>query len=382
MEAAMIQRKRDLDHIRELIDLFPVTAVLGARQSGKTTLVGQIKANHFFDLENPRDIARLDNPQITLENLSGLIVIDEVQRKPDLFPLLRFLVDKNKSQRYLILGSASRDLVKHSSESLAGRIGYYHLAGLSLEDVGAKNWRTLLLRGGYPRAFLAKEDKQSFLWLEQYITTFLEKDIPQLGIQIPSHTLRRFWMMISHYHGQLINFSEIGRSFGISDVTVRKYTDILEGTFMVRILMPWHNNTSKRLIKSPKLYLNDSGIFHSLQSIETESELWAHPKLGASWEGFALEQTIRAIGKDSNEVFFWGTQGGAELDLFWKNKGTCFGAEFKYMDAPVMTKSMSIALHDLELEHLYVIYPGNQSYQLDKQVSVMPLDQVWSKFGA
>jgi predicted AAA+ superfamily ATPase len=376
----MIQRKRDLSYLLELIDLFPVTAVLGARQSGKTTLVSQIKSDHYFDLENPRDLARLENPQITLENLSGLIVIDEIQRKPDLFPLLRFLVDKNILQRYLILGSASRDLVKHSSESLAGRIGYYHLAGLSLEDVGSEHWRTLLLRGGYPRAFLAKEDKQSFLWLEQYITTFLEKDVPQLGIQIPSQTLRRFWMMISHYHGQLVNFSDIGRSFGISDVTVRKYLDILEGTFMIRLLMPWHNNTSKRLVKSPKLYLSDSGIFHTLQSIENESTLWAHPKLGASWEGFALEQTIRAIGKDRGEVFFWGTHGGAELDLFWQNKGTCFGAEFKFMDAPVMKRSMTVALHDLDLEHLYVIYPGNQSYQLDEKVSVLPLDQVWSKF--
>ena len=376
----MIQRKRDLDHVLELIDLFPVTAVLGARQSGKTTLASQIKADHYFDLENPRDIAQLDNPQITLENLSGLIVIDEIQRKPDLFMLLRFLVDKNKTQRYLILGSASRDLIKHSSESLAGRIGYYHLAGLSLEDVEPKNWRTLLLRGGYPLAYLAKENKQAFLWLEQYITTFLERDIPQLGIKIPSQTLRRFWMMISHYHGQLVNFSEIGRSFGISDVTVRRYLDILEGTYMVRILMPWHNNTSKRLIKSPKLYMSDAGIFHSLQSIETDADLWAHPKLGASWEGFALEQTIRVIGKDSKEVFFWGTQGGAELDLFWKKRGICYGAEFKFMDAPVMTKSMAIACNDLELEHLYVVYPGNQSYSLDKKVSVVPLEQVWSRF--
>lgn len=375
----MVQRKRDLNHLKELIDLFPVTAVLGARQSGKTTLVSQIKSDHYFDLENPRDKARLDNPQITLENLSGLIIIDEIQRKPDLFPLLRFLVDKNSSQRYLILGSASRDLVKHSSESLAGRIGYYHLTGLSLEDVGSINWRTLLLRGGFPLSYLAKENKQAFLWLEQYITTFLEKDIPQLGIMIPSHTLRRFWMMISHYHGQIVNFSEIGRSFGISDVTVRRYIDILEGTFMIRLLMPWYNNTSKRLIKSPKLYLTDSGIFHSLQTIESESDLLAHPKLGASWEGFALEQTFRAIGKDPNEVFFWGTHGGAELDLFWKDKGKNFGAEFKFMDAPVMTRSMATALRDLDLEHLYVIYPGNQGYQLEKKVSVLPLESVWKR---
>jgi len=373
----MIQCKRDLDHLKELMDLFPVTAVLGARQTGKTTLVSQIKSDHYFDLENPRDIARLDNPQITLENLSGLIIIDEIQRKPDLFPLLRFLVDKNSSQRYLILGSASRDLVKHSSESLAGRIGYYHLSGLSLEDVGSNNWRTLLLRGSFPLSFLAKENKQAFLWLEQYIATFLEKDIPQLGIMIPSQTLRRFWMMISHYHGQIVNLSEIGRSFGISDVTVRRYINILEGTFMIRLLMPWHNNTSKRLIKSPKLYLSDSGIFHSLQTIESETDLWAHPKLGASWEGFALEQTVRAIGKDPNEVFFWGTHGGAELDLFWKDKGKKIGAEFKFMDAPVMTRSMSTVLHDLELEHLYVIYPGNQSYQLEEKVSVLPLESVW-----
>jgi predicted AAA+ superfamily ATPase len=233
--STFIQRDLALAEIRKLLKVFPVAAMLGARQCGKTTLARQLSYDHYFDLENPRDLARLDNPQLALESLRGLIVIDEIQRALDLFPLLRYLVDTNSEQRYLILGSASQNLIKQSSESLAGRIGYHYLSGFGLHDVGAENLRPLWLRGGLPRAFLAETDAASQLWRENYIATFLERDIPQLGIQIPSRTLRRFWVMLSHYHGQILNYAELGRSFGISDMSIRKYVDILEGTFMIRV---------------------------------------------------------------------------------------------------------------------------------------------------
>ena len=371
----MIKRENDLHKIETLLEQFPVVAILGARQCGKTTLANQISFDHYFDLENPRDLARLDQAQITLENLSGRIVIDEIQRKAELFPLLRYLVDQKLKQQYLILGSASRDLISQSSETLAGRIAYHHLSGVSIADVGTHHMDQLMIRGGYPKSFLAANDEQSYLWRTQYISTFLERDIPQLGIQIPSSALRRFWTMLSHYHGQILNYSEIGRSFGASDVTIKKYIDILESTFMIRQLMPWFNNTSKRLVKSPKLYLRDSGIFHALQSIKTQAELYAHPKLGSSWEGFALEETMRSIGKEANEVYFWSTQGGAEVDLFWMQGGQNYAVEFKYMDAPRLSKSMHIVLEDLSLEHLFVIYPGHQEYPLNSRVTVLPLER-------
>ncbi|HOW52251.1 MAG TPA: ATP-binding protein [bacterium] len=375
----MLTRVKDLQRLKDLMRQFPVTAILGARQCGKTTLSRQVDGAHYFDLENPRDLARLDNPQTVLETLEGLIVIDEIQRRPDLFPLLRHLVDTRQQQRYLILGSASRDLVVRSSESLAGRIGYHYLDGFSLADVGGEFWRALLLRGGYPRSYLAENDDRSLEWRNQYITTFLERDIPQLGIAIPAPTLRRFWMMLSHYHGQTMNYSELARSFGISDATVRRYLDILVGTFMVRLLMPWHTNTSKRLVKAPKLYLRDSGIFHALQSIGTEAELFGHPKLGASWEGFALEQTVRALDKSDGEIFFWAVHGGAEVDLFWQSGGRNYGAECKFMDAPVLTRSMQTAVKELSLERLYVIYPGSQRYVLHERIEVLPVSVVWEE---
>jgi len=369
----LLNRTIDLKKIHELINQFPITAILGARQSGKTTIAKQISWDYYFDLENPRDLSSLDQPQLALEDLKGLIVIDEIQRKPDLFPLLRYLVDNNQDQKYLILGSASKNLIKQSSESLAGRIAYYHLGGFRIADVGTTNIKKLWLRGEYPRAFLTKSDKESTLWRENYISTFLERDIPQLGINIPSYTLHRFWIMLSHYHGQIINYSELGRSFGITDMTVRKYIDILANTFMVRVLMPWHINIGKRLVKRPKIYIRDSGIFHSLQSIENYSQLITHSKLGASWEGFALENICRAIGKKSNNLYFWRTHAGAELDLFWQSEGKNWGAEFKYNDAPKISKSMQIAIEDIGIEKIYVIYPGKKSYKLAKNIIVLPL---------
>lgn len=372
----MIRRNIDRNALEGMLETFPVTAILGPRQAGKTTLASEFYADHVFDLENPRDAALFAEPQLVLESLSGRIVIDEIQRCADLFPLIRYLVDHRKDQQYLILGSASRDLIRQSSETLAGRIGYHELGGLRLEDVGAENWRRLWLRGGLPRSYTAASDEQSYLWLEQYISTFLERDVPQLGISIPAPTLRRFWTMLSHYHGQLINYSEFARSFGISDMTVRKYIEILEGVFMVRVLRPWHVNIGKRLVKSPKLYIRDTGILHSLLSIKSERDLAAHNKLGVSWEGFALEVAARMIGKRNEELFFWRTHTGAEVDLFWQSHGKNWAIEVKYSAAPKLTKSMISALNDLELDHLWVLYPGDKSYPLARNITALPLSQM------
>ncbi|MCG8699706.1 MAG: ATP-binding protein, partial [Bacteroidales bacterium] len=306
----IIPRNTDVDQIQALIQEFGATAILGPRQCGKTTLAKMLPSDHYFDLENPRDLTRLDNPQLTLEDLKGLIVIDEVQRKPDLFPLLRYLIDHNDQQRYLILGSASRDLIQKSSESLAGRIAYHYLGGFRLNEIGVKKWKRLWLQGQYPKAYTATSTHQAFRWLDQYIQTFLERDIPQLGISIPSPSLFRFWQMLSHYHGQLLNYSELATSFGMSDHTIRRYIDILAGTFMIRVLQPWHANIGKRVFKKPKIYLRDSGIYHSLQSITTQETLQSHPKLGASWEGFALETVTRTLAKRADQLFFWRTHTG------------------------------------------------------------------------
>ena len=352
---------------------FPVTAIVGTRQSGKTTLAREFEAQHYFDLENPRDAAMLAEPQLALENLAGLIVIDEIQRAPDLFPLIRHLVDTNKNQRYLILGSASRNLLRQSAESLAGRIAYHELGGFRLADVGADQWRRLWLRGSLPPSYTAATDDQSQIWREQYVATFLERDIPQLGITIPAATLRRFWTMLCHYHGQIINYAEFARSFGVSDTAVRHYLEILEGTFMVRLLQPWHVNVGKRLVKRPKVYLRDSGLLHTLLAICSASDLATHNKLGASWEGFALEAAARAIGKRNEELSFWATHSGAEVDLFWQERGKNWAAEFKYADAPRLTKSMASAMKDLELVHLWVVYPGDRAYPLAPNISTLPL---------
>ncbi|MDX1909342.1 MAG: ATP-binding protein [Bacteroidia bacterium] len=368
-----IERTRCIQEITSLLQVFPVTAILGPRQVGKTTLSKVFDPQHIFDLENPRDMAALENPQLVLEKLEGLIVIDEVQRKPELFPLIRYLVDTHPAQRYLILGSASSSLRQQSGESLAGRIGYYYLTGFNLTETGPAHLDTLWLRGGFPRSFLAADDQLSLLWRNNFIATFLEKDLAMLGSNIPSPVMYRFWLMLSHYHGQTLNFSELGRSFGISDKTVRHYLAILEDTFMVRLLLPWYVNTGKRLVKSPKLYLRDSGVFHALQHINTSEALRVNPKVGASWEGFALEELVSYLAKRDNEVFFYASHGGSELDLYWQDQGKKLGAEFKFMDAPKMTQSMQQVLVDLSLDHLWVIYPGNKQYSLSAQVTVWPL---------
>ncbi len=366
-----LPRPRELEAVRARLRRAPVTALLGPRQCGKTTLARLLNADHYFDLEDPRSLARLDEPQTALEGLTGTVVIDEVQRKPDLFPLLRVLADRQPATRYLLLGSASPDLVKGVSESLAGRVAYHDLGPLTADETGVREWRGLWLRGGFPRSYLADDDAASALWREDFVRSYLERDVPALGISIAAETLRRFWVMVSHYHGQVLNLSELGRSFGISDHTVRRYLEILSGTFMVRLLPPWHANVGKRLVKAPKLYVRDSGLLHALHTIETPVQLESHPKLGASWEGFALEQAIRLMGVA--HPYFWRTHTGAELDLVWQARGALWGMEFKYQDAPGMTRSIRAVMRDLPLRHLWIVYPGPDRYRLDESVTVLPV---------
>lgn len=369
----MIDRPLDRATINFFIQNFPVTAIFGARQVGKSTLAKSMRYNHYFDLENPRDLARLEQPQLTLERLSGLVAIDEIQRKPDLFPLLRYLVDERADLKFLILGSASRDLIRQSSESLAGRIAYLELGGFRLEDFPDDPvlLRKLWMRGGFPRSFLAKSDSASIEWRKQFVQTYLERDVPQLGIRIPATTLGRFWTMLAHYHGQILNYQELSRSFGVSDATVRHYLEILEGTFMVRLLKPWYGNLGKRLVKAPKLYIRDSGLLHALLGIPDMASLESHPKLGASWEGFALESAVRHL--NIKEPLFFRTHTGAELDLLWEEGSKRYGMEFKYTDTPRLTPSMRNALSDLPLDRILVVHPGKEAWPLAPRVDVVPL---------
>ena len=373
----MIQRRQDVVEIKKRLRAFPVVAILGPRQCGKTTLVRKsFSSENIFDLENPIDLTRLENPLLALEGLRGLVVIDEIQRLPNLFPLLRYMVDQGRRQKFLILGSASRELIRQSSETLAGRIAYYEMSGFDLSEIEDKSSQTLWLRGGFPRSFLSNTNQNSLLWRANYITTYLEQDIPQLGIQVPSRTLRRFWTMLAHYHGQTVNYSEIGRAFGISDKTVRHYLEILEGTFMIRLLQPWHVNVGKRLVKSPKLYFRDSGVLHSLLVLSNLKDIESHPKLGASWEGFVIENICRRLSRIEIGPYFWATQAGAELDLFWQKSGKNYAIEVKYSDAPKLTESMRSALKDLELKHIWVVYPGTKRYALHAQVTVVPIGEI------
>ncbi len=376
----MLQRKHYFQKIDQHFRVHSVCALLGPRQVGKTTLarmyVQEQCGGHarFFDLEKALDLARLDNPMLALSaDPDKLIVIDEIQMRPDLFPVLRVLVDDPTHKRkILILGSASRDLIRQSSETLAGRIGYIELPPFSLQEAG--DMHRLWLRGGFPISYLAANESDSFLWRESYITTFLERDIPSLGFNIPPQQLRRFWLMLAHYHGQTFNASEIAKSLGVSDHTSRRYLDILAGTFMVRQLLPWFENIQKRQVKSPKIYFRDSGILHTLLNIYQASQLETYPKLGAFWEGFALEEIIKAYELNSEECFFWATQADAELDLLVFKKGKRLGFEFKYTDVPKVTKSMRIAMQDLQLDQLYVIYPHNDTFPLDEKITAQGLE--------
>ena len=372
----MIRRPAALAAIETALAENPVCALLGPRQCGKTTLAQQVAAtrkSHYFDLEEAPGRARLEHaPELTLRELRGLVVIDEIQQLPGLFTTLRPLADRpGAPARFLILGSASPDLVKGVSESLAGRVGFVDLGGFTLGDVGAAEERRLWLRGGLPRSFLAPNETISLRWRQGFIRTFLARDIPQLGVRIASETLRRFWMMVAHYHAQIWNGAELARSFGVSETAVRNYLDLLTGTFLLRQLPPWFENLGKRQYKAPKVYVRDSGLLHRLLGIGTYDALLGHPKLGASWEGFALEQVFGVVGAE--EAYFWGTHSGAELDLLLMLGGKRYGVEFKCADAPVMTKSLHIALDDLKLERAWIVYPGPENYPVHKQVRVCSL---------
>lgn len=323
------------------------------------------------------DLARLEAPRLALGALTGLVVIDEIQRRPDLFPLLRVLADREGTPaRFLILGSASPDLVKGVSESLAGRVGFVDLGGFDATETGFDRLDRLWLRGGFPDSYLSRSDEASLHWRQQFIRTFLTRDIPQLGITVPSERLRRFWLMVAHYHGQNWNASEIAGSLAINYKTAQHYLDILVGSFMIRALPPWTENLGKRVRKAPKIYLRDSGLFHALQGIGSLRDLQAHPKLGASWEGLALEHVLRVLRAEPGEAFFWSTHAGAELDLLLFRGGRRLGIEFKYADAPRTTRSMRVAMEDLKLDRLFVIYPGDTDYALDDRIRVVALRNV------
>jgi predicted AAA+ superfamily ATPase len=360
-----------LHQIAKMFNVHPISALLGPRQCGKTTLAKMYASEkeqvHFFDLEDPTDLYRLQTPKLALANLTGLVVIDEIQKIPDLFSYLRVLVDNNPNVQLLILGSASRDLIRQSSETLAGRIGYIELTPFSLQEVSDQE--KLLLYGGFPRAYLADSWESSVQWLKSYISTFLERDIPNLGIQIPPEMLRRFWLMLAHYHGGIFNASEIARSLQISGPSTRRYLDILTGTFMVRQLSPWFANIKKRQVKQPKIYFKDSGIYHALVGVTTKEALNTYAKLGSSWEGFALEEIIRVHRAAPEECYFWATHSGAELDLLIFQEGKKHGFEFKYSDVPRLKASMMTAFEDLNLDSLTVIYPGDKNFRLSESHS-------------
>ena len=378
----MIDRKAHLRRLATLVSRNPITAILGARQVGKTTLARQFGerrggAVHRFDLESPADLARLSDPLLTLQRLDGLVVLDEVQRLPGLFPVLRVLADRpDKKARFLLLGSASPELLQQSSESLAGRIAYHALSGFSLDEVGADARLPLWVRGGFPRSFLADGDEASLEWRMDFIRSFLERDLGLMGFRIPAETMRRFWTMLAHDHGQVWNGAELSRAFGVAGTTVRRYLDTLTAALVVRQLQPWFENLGKRQVKTPKVLVNDTGLLHALLGIESYEDLAAHPKIGASWEGFAGSEVIRCLGARPDECYFWRTHAGAELDLLVVRGRRKRGFEFKYTVAPATTRSMHTAVDDLGLDHLDVIYAGSDVFRLSDRIRAVPLQHV------
>ncbi|HQZ71168.1 MAG TPA: ATP-binding protein [Anaerolineae bacterium] len=372
-----LQRPAYLQTIRDRLRDNPIVSLVGPRQAGKTTLARMLaeasdEAVHYFDLQSPDDLARLSNPTLALLPLAGLVILDEVQRRPDLFPLLRVLADRQPAPaRFLILGSASPALAKESSESLAGRVSFVDVGGFSLAELQAGELARHWWRGGFPKAYLAPDDSAARQWIEDFRRTFLERDIPQLGIQVPAVTLGRFWTMIAHFHGQVLNQAELARALGSSEPTARRYLDILSGTYMVRQLPPWFENLKKRQVRSPKVYIRDSGVLHALLGIADAVGLQSHPKRGASWEGYCLEQILSVCG--DRAAYFWGTHSGAELDLLLFHAGRRLGFEFKFSEQPGITKSMRIAQQDLSLDHLYVIHPGEHDYHLDESITAITL---------
>jgi predicted AAA+ superfamily ATPase len=365
----------DIVLVRTALRRSRVVALLGPRQCGKTTLAREFVppgSRNYFDLEDPQSLARLSEPDTALRPLRKLVVIDEIQRRPDLFPLLRVLADRRPlPARFLILGSASPDLLQQSSESLAGRIETVPLEGFRLSDLGADAQDRHWLRGGFPLAYTARTEADSMAWRRQFLQTFLERDLPQLGVTIPALSLRRFWNMVAHYHGQVWNSAELARALSVSEPTVRRYLDLMADVFMLRQLPPWFENLGKRQVKAPKVYVHDSGLLHALLGIANHRDLEFHPKVGASWEGYAVEEVLKSFRPD--EAYYWATHNGAELDLLLFKDGRRIGVECKRGDAPVLTPSMRVALTDLKLDRLYVLYPGDKTYSLAEKVEVIPL---------
>lgn len=375
---AVIDRRTDSGMVRTALKRSRVVALLGPRQCGKTTLARQfvpVESLNYFDLEDPASLARLSEPDTALRSLKKLVVIDEIQRRPDLFPLLRVLADRNPlTARFLILGSAAPDLLKQSSETLAGRLETVPLEGFRLADLGLAAQPRHWLRGGFPLSYAARTEADSLTWRHQFLQTFLERDMPQLGVTIPAIALRRFWNMVAHYHGQIWNAAELARALAVNESTVRRYLDLMTGVFMVRQLPPWFENLGKRQVKAPKIYVRDSGLLHALLGVANQRDLEHHPKVGASWEGYAVEEVLKALRPD--EAYYWATHNGAEIDLVLFKNGRRIGVECKRADAPVLTPSMRIALADLKLDALYVVYPGEKRYTLAKKVEVVPLAEL------
>ncbi|MBS1153315.1 MAG: family ATPase [Myxococcaceae bacterium] len=378
----MIRRLKHERALARLLRQSPVVALLGPRQVGKTTLARALARQakqpvEFFDLERSSDLARLTDPLLVLEPLEGLIVLDEVQLRPELFPTLRVLADRRPlPARFLVLGSASPQLLKQSSESLAGRVAFYDLPGLGLAEVKPAIWKKLWRRGGFPAAFTAPTDDQSWRWREDFVRTFVQTDLPQLGLGVPAPMMLRFWTMLSHVHGQVINYSQLGGSLGVADNTVRRYLDALVQTFMVRALRPWHANLGKREVKSPKVYLRDPGVLHALLGIRTDAALQGSPYAGASFEGFVIEQLIELLGLDERECFFWSTYQGAELDFLVVRDGVRRGFEMKLTVAPSITRSMHIAMEDLKLDQLDVIHAGEHTFQLAPRIRAVAISRL------
>ncbi len=374
----MIKRDAYKEYIKKAIGRSRAVALLGPRQCGKTTLAREfvdIISPNYFDLEDNSSLIGLADPKTALAPLKGLVVIDEVQRRPEIFPILRVLLDRTPlPAKFLILGSASPDLLQQSSESLSGRLELIEMDGFNLSEVGEKKSSALWTRGGFPLSFLAKSDVDSFAWRNSFIKTFLERDLRQQGIDVPTVALHRFWTMLAHSHGQIWNAAPFATSLGLSQPTVRKYLDILTGLFMVRQIQPWYANIKKRQVKAPKIYIRDTGILNSLLGIKTEADVPRHPSCGASWEGFVIEEVVHAVEPD--DVYYWATHQGAEIDLVLFKDGRMYGVEIKRQDAPIMTPSMRVALEDLKLERIVVIYPGQKSYELHKKVSVVPFEMV------
>lgn len=371
----MIPRRSALNAVQGALARDTIAVLTGPRQCGKTTLARELvpeDSANYFDLEDPASLARLDEPMTALGSLRGLVVIDEIQRRPDLFPVLRVLADRrNRPVRFLILGSASGHLMRQSSESLAGRTERVEISGFTLVELGPKSSPTLWRRGGFPLSYLARSEQDSLAWRKQFIRTLLERDLPQWGVRVPAVALQRFWTMVAHYHGQIWNAAEPARALGVNPSTCRRYLDLLTEALMIRQLQPWHANLGKRQVKSPKVYVRDSGLLHQLLGLETEKAMLSHPKLGASWEGFVIEQVLAAEPHD--EAWFWATHQGAEIDLILRRGGRLLGVECKRADAPRLTPSIRIALADLNLAWVSIVYPGDRRYLIGDRVEAVPL---------